>query len=316
MKRTFICLVILLIAAAPMDARTVELMLHPAKAPEPAQKYQLLPKADEQIDADAVPLYKKAVQSLPKDFKTDQIREWARAPLDKLLIQQVQATLEKFKPTLELIEQASNYRQCNWPAAEVGTTTEELREYRKLAFLLALQSRFQIAKGQYNQAIGTIKTSLVMARHLGETLTLVQGVVGVAVCALMLNQAEQLIQAPDAPNLYWALQSLPKPFIDLTKQMELEMPEIRNKVRLLMNRLDRHIAALQCIEAMRLYAASHNGKFPNQISDITEVPIPNDPVTQKPFAYSHTGSKAILEGPIPEGGTAKDAIRYELNLKE
>jgi len=39
MKRTLICLVILLLAAVPANARTVELTIYPAKAPKPAQKY-------------------------------------------------------------------------------------------------------------------------------------------------------------------------------------------------------------------------------------------------------------------------------------
>ena len=100
------------------------------------------------------------------------------------------------------------------------------------------------------------------------------------------------------------------------EQIELEMPEVRKKIRLLMNRLDRHFAALQCVEALRLYAASHDGKFPNNLTEITEVAIPDDPVTKKPFIYHRTGFQAVLEGPIPEGGTDKDAIQYELKLKE
>ncbi|UCF16698.1 MAG: hypothetical protein JSW59_04385, partial [Phycisphaerales bacterium] len=85
----------------------------------------------------------------------------------------------------------------------------------------------------------------------------------------------------------------------------------------LMNRLDRHVAALQCVEALRLYAAVHDGKFPKELSTITEVPVPADPVMQKPFVYRSTGSSAVLEAPAPEGATQKwDAIRYELSLKE
>ena len=62
MKRTFFCLVMLSLIAVPTNARRfasgpLELVVSPAKAPESAQKYQLLPKVDEQNDADAVPLY-------------------------------------------------------------------------------------------------------------------------------------------------------------------------------------------------------------------------------------------------------------------
>ena len=59
-----------------------------------------------------------------------------------------------------------------------------------------------------------------------------------------------------------------------------------------------------------------DGKFPKELSNITEVDVPLDLVTGKPFVYSRTGSKAVLEGPAPKGARAEEALRYELNLKE
>ena len=83
-----------------------------------------------------------------------------------------------------------------------------------------------------------------------------------------------------------------------------------------MNRLDRNVAALQCIEALRFYASAHDGKFPNDLRDITQVPVPDDPVTQKPLIYRRNDSKAILEAPAEKGQADKYTIRYELSLKE
>ena len=48
-------------------------------------------------------------------------------------------------------------------------------------------------------------------------------------------------------------------------------------------RTDRQLAALRCIEALRLYAAAHDGKLPATLDDIKEVPIPLNPMTGKPF---------------------------------
>jgi hypothetical protein len=132
--------------------------------------------------------------------------------------------------------------------------------------------------------------------------------------AYMCRQLEQFVQRPDAPNLYQALRDLPQPLVDLTKQAEWEEPDIKGKVHLLMNRLNRHIAILQCIEAIRLYAGSHNGTFPNKLLDIKEVDVPTDPVTRKPFSYNLSGSAAILEAPAGEELEGKYAIRYELHL--
>jgi hypothetical protein len=344
MKRSFAWIVVVLFAAVltaaqPQEekARTVELTLYPAKSPEPKQKYQLLPKAQEQTDANAVPLYEKAVQSLPKDLTTDQIKQWLDSPSDKLPLQQVQSTLQQLGPTLQSLEQAAKCRQCNWPAAESGVMPVNLSEYRRLALVLALQTRFQVAQGQYDRAISTIQTGFAMAKHIGEGQTVIHGLVGVAIGELMCRQLEQIIQATDAPNLYQALQELSRPLVDLNKPMTAEMANLESnpeynvitreamkrqlestfeKVRMRMNILDRHIAALQCIEAMRLYAAGHNGKFPSALAEIAEVPVPGDPVTRKPFSYTRTGSKAVLEAAAPEGATEKEAMRYELKLME
>jgi hypothetical protein len=70
------------------------------------------------------------------------------------------------------------------------------------------------------------------------------------------------------------------------------------------------IATLRVIEALRLYAAAHDGQLPKQLSDITEVPIPDDPVTGLPFEYELVGGKARLSGP-----TFRDvALNYEITI--
>jgi hypothetical protein len=59
-------------------------------------------------------------------------------------------------------------------------------------------------------------------------------------------------------------------------------------------RTDRRLAALRCVEAVRLYAAGHDGKFPSALSEIKEVPIPMDPYTGKDFLYTAERDRAVL----------------------
>jgi hypothetical protein len=82
-----------------------------------------------------------------------------------------------------------------------------------------------------------------------------------------------------------------------------------------MNHIDRMVAALQCIEALRLHAGIHDGKFPEKLSDVTDYKIPNDPVTKKSFSYTSTGSEAVLELEGTEYSEGRDAVRYEIKLK-
>ena len=53
MKHIIIHLIILLSVVASAAARTVQMTLHAAKTTDPMKKYALLPKADEQTEADA-----------------------------------------------------------------------------------------------------------------------------------------------------------------------------------------------------------------------------------------------------------------------
>jgi hypothetical protein len=81
-------------------------------------------------------------------------------------------------------------------------------------------------------------------------------------------------------------------------------------------RLDRKIAALRVIEALRLHAAANDGKLPASLGDVKEVPIPLDPVTNKEFVYKADGDEATLYGP-PASGEAHvgNTIYYRLTLK-
>jgi hypothetical protein len=82
-------------------------------------------------------------------------------------------------------------------------------------------------------------------------------------------------------------------------------------------RLERHVAALRCVEALRLHAAAHGGKLPAKLSDITEVPVPDDPVTGKGFVYQVNGDRVTLrDPPLADGRLALPApLHYELTFK-
>jgi hypothetical protein len=74
-------------------------------------------------------------------------------------------------------------------------------------------------------------------------------------------------------------------------------PALR-KVRQAQTRLDQRIGLLRHVEALRIYAAEHNGALPAALTEIT-VPLPDDPFTGKPFRYEKTGDTAHLRGSPP-----------------
>jgi hypothetical protein len=90
-----------------------------------------------------------------------------------------------------------------------------------------------------------------------------------------------------------------------------------HKVRQAQGRLERFIVLLRHVEALRLYAAEHDGKLPEKLSDI-DVPLPVDPFTGKPFLYKREGETAHLRGRPPRGYEKFPHlnIHYEITIRK
>jgi hypothetical protein len=89
------------------------------------------------------------------------------------------------------------------------------------------------------------------------------------------------------------------------------------RVRQTQGRLEQRIALLRHVEALRLYAAEHDGKLPAKLSNCS-VPLPDDPFTGKPFRYQLDGATAHLRGTPPRGLETVPAynIHYEVTIKK
>jgi hypothetical protein len=75
-------------------------------------------------------------------------------------------------------------------------------------------------------------------------------------------------------------------------------------------RIDREVAVLRVLEALRLYGAAHDAKLPPTLAAL-KVPVPDDPMTGKPFEYELKGETALLSGPPLPG----IPLRYEIRMK-
>ncbi len=335
------CFLVLLLTIVPADARRsaegpVELTIYPAKAGELEKKYQLMVKTDDQIDGDAVPLYEKAVKSIPKDFNQEQIVEWLKLPVEQLPQEQAEETLQKYLESLKLAVRATRCRECNWPEWKPGDQIENLTEYRKLAFILELWARLEISRGGYQGATIAMRMAFGIARDLGQAPTIIQVLVGAAVGEVTCREVEQFVQAKDSPNLYQALASLPRPLVDMEKAIEsekkvsLESPlnkltqeqiakqleQAHDRTRVITKRLSNNLNGLQCVEAIRHYAATHDGQLPENLSDINQIEVPKDVMSGKAFEYRRTSAGAVLKSVMPEGGGPKDMVHYVIVLKK
>ena len=314
----------------------VELTIYPAKNGELEQKYQLIVKAEDQIDEDAVPLYEKAIKSIPKDFNQEQIREWLKLPVEQLPQEQGEQILQKYLEPLKLMVRAARCKKCNWPEWTPENEPVDLGGYRKLAYILGLWARLEISREGYEGAAIAIRTGLGLAGHLGQGPTIIQGLVGMAVGGVMCKEVEQFVQRKDSPNLYQTLADMPRPFIDIEKaienekkvglgsvknellreQFEQQMASSIDRTRMISKRLVNNLNGLQCVEAIRHYAAIHDGQLPQTLGDIKDIEVPKDLISGKAFEYRRTAAGATLQSAIPEGGNERDAVHYEIVLKK
>lgn len=82
-------------------------------------------------------------------------------------------------------------------------------------------------------------------------------------------------------------------------------------------RIERQFDMLQTIEAIRLHAAE-TGSWPEKLTDIKHVPVPNDPATGKPYEFTRKGNKIELLAPpaiVGEKPSRGNSLRYDLTLR-
>jgi hypothetical protein len=434
----------------------------------PALRYQLLPEVRDQTPGNAALLYYRAFNpnwwgTLRQPEVMEQLDKATRAPLKDLLRQERSLSL----PTsmLSEVDRAARRSYCEWELTDrvrqegMLLRLPDLQSLRTFGTLLAVRARLEMAHGSYDKAVYTLQTGFALARDVNQGPTLIHALVGVAIANMMAAQLEELLQAPDASNFYWALTNLPRPFTDLRKALQGErlalvasLPELGDletapltpqqqrtlqerlavflssgepmppdlvwrpgwagklgliglvmkgypeakraliaegrkpqevealpalqvvllhalhqyqrlhddlskeyglpywearpgleqavnqlkaakarmeaepfinllpaveKVVFATARLDRRLAALRCVEALRLYAAAHDGQLPAALGDLSAVPVPLDPVTGKSFEYRVSGNKATRYATPPSGAAPApdNTLKYELTLQ-
>jgi hypothetical protein len=87
------------------------------------------------------------------------------------------------------------------------------------------------------------------------------------------------------------------------------------KLRRTQGELERQIALLRHVEALRLHAAEHGGKLPVKLLDVS-VPLPVDPATGKLFGYAVDGVTAHIRGTAPSSPNRSlgDNVHYQVTV--
>lgn len=212
---------------APGD-QPVKITLHAQPAPVPALKYRLLPPFNDQIRGNAAVYYGKVTAEQTATFGDrellDEYERLREAPLAELRDPKAKQVSQSI---LNMLYLAARCESCDWqiPVRDEPYFTillPEVQQTRAFARLLATQSRIHVARSEFPEALRAFQSGLALARNTAAGQTLINGLVGAAIQAVICEEIRQFVQQPGAPNLYWALTMLPRPLIDFRRGAEAE----------------------------------------------------------------------------------------------
>jgi hypothetical protein len=217
-------------AARPGDP--IQLVVSPSAAPRPSLKYRLMPDRRDLTPGNAATLYYRAMASfvenseLLKEIREQYWYDWLETPVKDLPMEQVREKLGLARHLLHEVELASRCKDCDWQIEDrsegIGLLLPEVQGFRNVAVVLAVRARYEIAQGKWDEAARTLQTGYAAGRHMGKGPTFIHVIIGGAIARWMDQQVEAWIQQPGAPNLYWALTDLPRPYLNPELAVEQE----------------------------------------------------------------------------------------------
>jgi hypothetical protein len=242
MKRLSAGVALLLLTAAPLSAQKppegILLKVYPAEPPQPSLKYRLFPDRGQLTEGNAPTQYYRALslfvenQALLAEIRGEYWDDWLATPPDKLPRKEADGKVRMCRYLIRELQLASKRKQCDWQLENrsegIGLLVPDVQGFRMVVRPLAMRVRLAVADKNYAEACEMLQVGYALAYHLGRGPTLIHVLVGMAISNIMTTQLETLLEQPDAPNLYWALAAMPKPFADLQPALQQETVWIEN----------------------------------------------------------------------------------------
>lgn len=307
--------------------RTMRLTLYPRAEPSPALKYRLLPSEADMLDGNAVVHYLKAMGFLEQQPAHARLREiyseaserarregkehdevppyvWQSMRPEELPLAEVQEFLNLTRFQRWPLQEARQRRRAdfdrNLPGVDDvwGYLLPEIQAMRELARLQRLRCRVAIAEGDRDEAVAILGQQYAMARHLGQDDFIIPALVGIAVEGVAWEDALHFVRQPDAPNLYWAFASLPRPLIDIRHALDNETLWLETSVKVLAE-VDETPRPAGYWQAFIDRLIPQLGSLEAELSEQLGVQLPDDPVAARAvfagmIAAAYPGAKQYL----------------------
>jgi hypothetical protein len=213
----------------PLPETLIRLSVAPAREPQPALKYLLLPELKEMSPGNPVQGYLKCYLGQYRFAFDEQSFERRRTLLAMPLEALPGPELPQLgRDALAHADRAARLDNPDWQILlklkehGIATLLPDVQGMRALARALQVRFRGEVSSGRIDDGIRTAKTMLAMSRHMGEHPTVIGDLVAIALASVAIEPLQEMLELPDCPNLYWALTNLPDPFISIRKGMDGE----------------------------------------------------------------------------------------------
>jgi hypothetical protein len=223
----FLAISLIVSGATPSVEPTTKLIVRPMAAPRPALRYLLLPEVREQNPGNSVQWYIRCFAEQRNFFFTKESNDLRKRYREMPLAELAKEDLKTYGGSaLTQADWGARLESLDWDVLrKVQSEGSELRlpelaAFRVLSVSLQVRFRAAVARDDWDTAITTAKTMFAFARHLGEHPTLAGNLLGLETAELALHTLEEMIQQPNAPNLYWAYTDLPRTLVELRKGLQ------------------------------------------------------------------------------------------------
>jgi hypothetical protein len=243
-----ILLLALVAAGAPAQVQVIEsqgdshltryrLTVEAAAEPNPPLKYELMPGYWERRPGNAAPFYYRALlmqTQLPKESSKqydEYQQQWTKGALNDASKAELRKWLSAYDAQVGEQLRTAVYREtCDFDhrvqdldgMKAIAFLLPECQQVRSLARMLRVKARLDIADGRLDEAVETLRMGFQLVHDVGQQRFLVSQLVGIACASINLESLPELMAAPRAPNLYWAIAALPRPLVDMNRGLQYE----------------------------------------------------------------------------------------------
>jgi hypothetical protein len=208
---------------------TIHMTVHPAAGLKPVSRTYLLPEYKDSIPGNQVQMFLRCFMEQERFFgkeESERRDKWSTMPLAELPADEVKDYGGRLLG--RDAADAARMQNVDWQLTTflrrdgIGALVPDVQKMRSLAAALKARVRGQIRVGDHLGAIETLRTTFALARTMESHPTLIGSLVGLAITSIGCDAAEELVQQPGCPNLFWSFTDLPAPFLSLRPALQGE----------------------------------------------------------------------------------------------